>query len=516
MCLEVIVLRLQLIKLQRLCLAAVLLTLPFLTVSFPNITVNLYKIMNLCFLDKLAAFIMPVGLTLGLITQLCYHDFWVDFKIVKKYLIFSWCAISLCELIGISIFDTSHVPIYQHLFLFIIMELLKIVGIQLDPAFMRLFSYWLDMSYETFIYLVWTLGAAYWVYCLYYHDSKNLITTIISTGWICFAFIAAYALVEIAYFEGSGWARDILITCNPYLHRVGDGYGWWPPLLWGDKIQRMRSIFAEPSYMGIYFAFLMPFLWVKVFKSSIKFNSPKNFKYLLWLLPIFFSFMMMFLTRSRTAYGITLLQLSLLTVLILWSRRKEYYAVLGKLVICCCLAALTAGNITDINISGINDLNNGSNNSRLGYIVATTKIGLAHPVFGTGRELFNYYVADNSPAFTDENQEYQTWKRYFKDFGLMAGYPQICEYSTLLAKNGIIGLSIFLMPLLFVLYKLFSKIISNRMADTSSISNCLVVISLTGMALTGFSNNINITYCYWVILGVAYTCLEKNNTALEV
>lgn len=467
---------------------------------FP-IVPSLYHFMNRCFLDKMSAYLMPLALILAVITELYTKDFFIKKKLFGRYFLVSFILICICEVVGILIFDTSVLIIFQHEIFFIVAEFLKIVGVHIDSGFMRLLSYWFDMVYDTFTYLVWTFGVTYWVYCLYYHNKKELFQTVVKTGLVCFSLIAFYAVIEIFYFQGSGTARDILITCNPYLHRVGDGYGWWPPLLWGGEIQRMRSIFAEPSYMGIYFAFLTPFLWAEGIKND------RTSRIHIFDIAVFFGFLMMFLTRSRTAYGITILQLTLLTVLIFWQRKHEYFYSVKKICGLCICAAIMANFITGINISGFTDLENNSNNSRLGYIVATTRIGLQHPIFGTGNEIFNYYIEKNSPEFTRENEEYQIWVKYFRSSGISSAYPQMCEYSTIFAKHGLIGIAVFLLPFLVAIVKLGKNKILVSSKDFF-IEYIIVIISLIGMFFTGFSNNINISYCYWIVLGIAFVCAD--------
>lgn len=60
--------------------------------------------------------------------------------------------------------------------------------------------------------------------------------------------------------------RDILRTVNPCIHSIENDGTWWPPLLWGGQL---RSVFAEPSYFGIYAAFAMPLLWYKLIETQM-------------------------------------------------------------------------------------------------------------------------------------------------------------------------------------------------------------------------------------------------------
>lgn len=493
------------LKFQKGCFFLFLLLLPFMTTKFVILILFFSKVMNMVFLDKLSAFLLPVIFLFAFFTQLLDGHFFIKDRLIIKIFVGLCLLCAFEEAIAISNFNIKQLIIYQHEFALISAEILKLCGIAVNPDLVMGFSYWCDLVYDNATYLFWTFGVSYWIYCLYHKQSYDLVSVLVKTGLICFTCIAGYALIEIAYFQGSELAQQILITCNPILHRVGDGYGWWPPLLWGDVIPRMRSIFAEPSYMGIYFAFLMPFLWQRVFLKS----TSVNHKRLLWA-GIIFAFTMMFLTRSRTAYGICLLQMLLFILLAVWQGRREYYPGLKKLVGCCLAGVLIATVVLSTSLRGIEDLTNVSSNSRLGYIMATTRIGLAHPVFGAGSELFNYYVQENSPEFTRDNPEYQKWIKLFNIYGISGGYPQICEYTTLFAKHGFLGVAVFILPLLYALKGMVRKL--KTAGDTQTFLNVsLVLLSLLGMAATGFSNHINITYCYWVILGVAFVFIADDD-----
>jgi hypothetical protein len=492
--------RIALIKIQKKCFILALLGLPFLTIRLEPLSYVYYYFINDFFLDKLSAFIFPVGMVFALITQAIYGSFFVRWRKALSYFVICWLLVCISEALAIYNFDLSQLIYYQHEFAFIFSEFLKTFGLAVTPYFTKCFSYWCDMVYNSATYLLWTYGVAYWIYCLYYKNSKELIHTCFSAGMFCFSYIFLYGCIETCSFYGVEWATDVLKTCNPYFYPIAYSYNNWPPLLMLGKIHRMRTIFAEPSYMGIYFAFLMPFIWYGLFKATDKYKK-------VWLLPVFISFLMMFLTRSRTAYGITLVQLCITIAIFWWLKRKDYYSDLKKILGCCFIAGILANSVTGINITGIDNLENGSNNVRWGYTVATAKIGLAHPIFGTGSELFNYYVEEYAPDFTKDTKNFRLWVDYFNRDGLRSAYPQMCEYSTRFAQNGIIGLGIILLPLTLALYKLRKCLKKRR---ESFLILAITTISLLGMATTGFSNHFNISYCYWVILGVAYVCVHDD------
>ena len=483
-----------LLKLQRYCLVLVLVCLPFLTTQLTFIGRPLSYIMNVNLLDKVSLFFLPLGIGLAVITQLVYGDFFRKRKSFFSFALISLILLGVCEAIAVSMYDFTGMIYYQHGFAFVVAEVLRDIGIVMTSEAVLKTSYWSDMFYNAGTYLVWTYGGAYWIYCLYAKQKDALFNVIMKTSIVCFVGLALYGLVEVFYFEGYAWAEEFLVFCNPYLHRIGDSYGNWPPLLMSGNTHRLRSVFAEPSYMGIYFAFLMPFLWYGLLAKG-KENSG------LWLLANFVAFFMTFMSRSRTGYGISLIQLFFCAIILLYFHQKEYYASFKKLCLTCLVGALLAQNITGIDVKGINNLE--GDNCRWGYMAATLNVGLDYPIFGTGSELFNYYVEGHEAEFSRRRGSMARWTEYLHKYG--QGYPQLCEYTTLFAKHGVIGLGIFMLPLLLLVYKLWQRIKLNKEFPVI----LTIGTALLGLIAAGISNNIDITYCYWVILGAGYVWSEK-------
>jgi hypothetical protein len=486
-----------LLKLQRYCLMLVLICLPFLTTQIIFIGQPLSHIMNRCFLDKISLFFLPLGVGLAVLTQMLYGDFFKRTKTFLSFALISLILLGICEGVAVSMYDFTGMIYYQHGFAFLTAEVLRGVGLVMTPEDVLKFSYWSDMFYNAGTYLVWSYGGAYWIYCLYAKQKEALFNIMLKIGMVCFVGLALYGLVEVFYFEGYAWAEDFLVFCNPYLHRIGDSYGNWPPLLMSGKVHRMRSVFAEPSYMGIYFAFLMPFLWYGLLTKG-KENSK------LWLLVNFVVFYMTFMSRSRTGYGISLIQLGFCAIILLYLHKKEYYAGFRRLCLTCVLGALLAQNITGIDVKGINNLE--GDNCRWGYMAATLNIGFDYPIFGTGSELFNYYVEGHEADFSRRKGSMARWTEYLHKHG--QGYPQLCEYTTLFAKHGVIGVGIFMFPLLLLVYKLWKKI---KLEEDFPVI-LTIGTALLGLIAAGISNNIDITYCYWVILGTGYAWTVPQET----
>ncbi len=500
-----------LIQLQKYIFGLIVFLLPFTALNLKRVRPFFGLFLNGDFLDKPALLVLPLGLLLAVLTQILYGDFFYRGRKALKMAILVWLWFALCETVNAVSTDLSQIVIYIHGWLFLPAELLRQLGMTVSQEQLCLFSYLWDRLYELAAYLVWTWGGAYWVYCLYRGQAQELFRTLVKVGLVIFIFIAAYGLVDLGWILGSTGAEQILRTCNPYLHRIADAYGWWPPLLFNSDPLRLRSIFAEPSYMAIYFAYYLPFLWSLVFQAESAVTGGGRVKHLLSqylpLLLTFWSFMMLFLTKSRTAYGIMILQLLALIAIFYGRRQREYYPVLKKLAAGMLLAFLISSQITAGSVEELGNMEIGSNNSRLGYMAATALIGGEHPLLGAGSQNFNALVAEHLPAFTAGNDEIQRWVAAYKKNIYGVGYPQICEYTTRWAQFGVGGLLADLLPLAAAFLCLARGL--KKTAGPELLRTVLVFLSILGMAASGWSNNFNIVYSYWIILGTAFCVGSK-------
>lgn len=117
-----------------------------------------------------------------------------------------------------------------------------------------------------------------------------------------------YSLFEIWWiWTGNSYCGQILITINRNLYTPEFAHGWWPPLLWKGQV---RSFAPEPSFFGIYAAFIIPFLWYRIFYENRKLE---------FVLLIYFVFMV-FMTKARTATVIYFGEVACLILISLWLR----------------------------------------------------------------------------------------------------------------------------------------------------------------------------------------------------
>ena len=380
--------------------------------------------------------------------------------------------------------------------------------------------------------ILYTFGCAY---TLYYWFSKNWIDGISILKKAIYAslvIIFIYSLIEIFYLAGNTVAKDILMHITPYFHEVRPDNFWWPPLLWEGQL---RSVFAEPSYFGMYTAFAIPFIWYDIL------NSKKWY----WAAGIAFGLsFLLFLTRARTGFVLFVGENVLLIIMTLFFRKSINW----KKVICVILCGVTAFifanffislyignrnsdkvqnnlqkqevkinqemvNYVDDNAKTLVNAEARSNGARYSLIQANFAIGKDHPIIGVGSGLKNAYITDYMPEMGKNNNEVKMWMKTQQEKGILKSvYPNLCEYMTRFAETGLLGLGIFLFPMLFLIYSILKKL---KYSDSNNrLPYLIFLISFLGICATGFGDSLSITYCYWILLGLGYSMCYENTDKL--
>ncbi len=157
---------------------------------------------------------------------------------------------------------------------------------------------------------------SYVIFCMYYNDWRKAVKLISKAVLIITIVIAAYNIVEIFYLCGNEYAKNILIKINPYIYNMSkwDGINW-PPILWNGAI---RGIFTEASHYGIYFAFAIPFLWIRFFDNGNKYSK------VILTLTMFIT-TCIFMTNARTAYGVYFFQIVIAAIIFKFSKNTFYF-----------------------------------------------------------------------------------------------------------------------------------------------------------------------------------------------
>lgn len=503
----------------------------FLLTVFALIFNNIPKTLQANFIGsilqtKLVFYPIFISLIYTLYCQYKYKNVLVNFNKFLKFILIYFIAIFISLIIGLYNYPYHDLvlsgPISQIEKLPKVINILNNFGIFIDEKI--LIAFWMiARTIKSVLFEVsYIFGGTYMIYCWYYSNWKTAFNILIKAVLISLIIIFGYCCIELFYLAGNEIAENILITVNPYIHVIKTSHNWWPPLLWHGQL---RSIFAESSYYGIYFAFAMPVLWY-VFITAKK----KRCKIILVSAIIFFTFCL-FLTQARTAVALFCGEIFILFIFMIYLRNKFFFKQVSKILVAIIAAFMLSGlfinnllvdNRYDIdsvesyverNLTSLASTSQRSNGARYSIMIADFKIGLDHLLIGVGSGLRNAYIPDYLPEMARDNGEVKMWIKNQHEKGILrSGFPKLGEYTSRFAETGIIGLTLFLVPPFILLRKLYFKITDKNMVLDYKLPYVFFTISLIGIMASGLGDSINITYCYWVLLGLGYAmCFGKEN-----
>lgn len=353
--------------------------------------------------------------------------------------------------------------------------------------------------------IIWHLFHTDWQVGFKYMRKAVLILVVI---------FGTYSFIEILWLKlHLGIAKDILRFVNPLLYDPKSAHGWWPPLLWNGQL---RSECPEPSFFGIYASFCIPFLW------SYIVDERKTKDIVLYT----YFMLMLFLTKARTGLGIFIGEYVLLVLSTLFCRSKKIFLILGIVSLSSIIAfsmtlvdwksgneAISAETYISENVTSVTQANARSNEARFINIRATFDVAKRHFFWGVGNNLKNAYIPEYLSEEDYKDYEVAIWTRFMYEKGILkSGFPNLNHYVEIFAEAGILGLLLFLLPIVyvflkFVKYKLYKNILS-----------CVCLIIFAGQLAAMCSNKYYVTYP--LALGLCLCVVEnsdgKNTKEVEV
>lgn len=394
-----------------------------------------------------------------------------------------------------------------------IINILNNFEIYIDEKILTTFLIVARTIKNAFLEMLYTFGGAYIIYCWYCNNWQTAFKILIKAVLTSLIIIFGYCYIELLYLAGNETAKNILTIITPYFHYIEINHGWWPRLLQPGAI---RSIFAEPSFFSIWAAFALPFIWYKLICS----NSLK-IKFLFAIITVIFT-ALIFLTNARTGVALLCGEFVCLLIYTLWVNKKFIVRKFIFISICTIFAfvlsnyfinnfmtekEISAEDYFKNNLTNIVSVEARSNGARYSTIYANVMIGLDNPIFGVGKGLVPAYMPNYFPDFAENNREVQNWIKYQNEKGILKmPIPSFCAYSLVFAESGIVGLLCYLFPAAFLIYNILK--ILNRSKE--KLEFAILLIALLGILASGFSNTLNVTYCYWVLLGLGYAmCFGK-------
>ncbi|WP_251423739.1 O-antigen ligase family protein [Veillonella agrestimuris] len=420
-------------------------------------------------------------------------------------------------------------PVTQVEKLPMIQKTLASIGIHIDANTLLMYSMVLRPIKIFVIECFWYFTVPYMIYSWYKFNINRGIRILVKGTYGATIIVCIYSILDILYLWGNFSAEHILSILNPVVHEISSNGTWWPPLFWNNQL---RSVFAEPSFYGIFAAFAMPILWYKLIEVT------NNKERIINMVVIFMFNYGLFLTRARTATILLLIELLVLIFFTIWNKEKTFIKNTVLVLFCSLLAFGGAILSLDVmpgspqstkqiyevekkdtvkeyvtdNIASAVSTDKRSNRARLSIIESSVEIGKQHPLLGVGTGFRSSYTPDYLSTEALNDPEVQSWIQYQKERGLMqSGFPNLSEYAVRFAEGGILGLLIFLVAPVYLGFKLLKEIFrtKNLINRTQLI---FFFISFLGIMVTGLINNLSITCCYYILMGLGYA-LIKNQSA---
>ena len=418
---------------------------------------------------------------------------------------------------------------------------------------------------NVFFDVFWLFGGSFLIYLWYRNRPARCLDLLIIGIFGSLGIMFLYELIELPYLLGNQTAAHILAMINPYIHQIGhlnnhyvgntdaavQAYAWWPPLLWKHQV---RSVFAEPSFFGMYCAFAVPWLWLVWFQTTK--SNLLSLKGLSMALVMLFLYFLLFTTQARTAILLLTGELVLLLIYGIYRKNKGDFA---KIIAILLLVSMGLGGsliFTQVEkdrfallngaIDGSNYINeNGgeslfskagksyisdniasavgkdkrSNRARFSLMEAELKVWMDHPVLGVGKGLKAAYIPDKLPSDATQSSEVKMWlDRLHANGALKASFPDVSEYTSKLCEIGLLGCLLYYFPAAYLAY--FFLLFLRRSRENKQylrIQSLLsfYLISLAGILAGGISTSLNVNYCFGVLLGIGFI-LHHQVKKLEV
>ena len=387
--------------------------------------------------------------------------------------------------------------------------------------------------------LIFTFGFSYLIFYWYKNRSETILKIVSKGSLISATLVVVFGVIELFYFDKQQWALSLLTYIRPIVHAIEINNTWWPPLFWSAF--QIRSLFPEPSFLGIYSVITIPFIWNIVFTSKSKKLVGSSLIILLLLE------MITLLANSRTATVLLIIDHILLVLALCIQFKNKKFVIHTVLVTLVGLLAFignivytsnvlyvqdastksintTSSTIKNIstqqvaneissygenNVKSLSKKSSRSNNQRYGVMKADLDIFKENLLLGVGQGLRTPYVLNHLDEDSLNNTEVKMWIDNVKNKGLInISIPMLGEYTSRLSETGIISFVLFMGPIVFLLVRLLIYVFKNP----KDIWIIFFTIAYIESLLTGIGTTLNELYYFWILLGFGYALVYTRNS----
>lgn len=316
-----------------------------------------------------------------------------------------------------------------------------------------------------------------------------------------FLVVGTYSFFEILKLNNIAFANSIINKIDSVIRNKDI-----TQLIYSYEYGRLRSVSGESSWFSMYATFIFPWLFSYIFEKKHK---------ILTYIMIFYFFIMIYYTKSRTGYFIIAIEISLIFFFILSTKNKK---IITKGLIFFLLLFISIGVLSQFNgisnqistiFKSFSDSQNSynylsSNVARFASQEAAVKMGINEPIFGVGLGQYGF----NMPKYIDNNALSLSWE--VKDWASSSEdtpwAPVHALYPRIIGETGFIGILIWIYFCIYILLRLNNLLKKDR----SSITLALM-ISFIGVLLAFFNIDSFRFFPFWIMVGIIMSqlnCIE--------
>jgi len=309
--------------------------------------------------------------------------------------------------------------------------------------------------------------------------------------------MAPYCILEIfAYKYENNMAISVLSFIEPFIH--SRKYTELETL-------NVRGFSFEPSYLSLYVASVLPWIFGNTIKKNNKIKS---------LIILILFLLIIILSGSRTMYLVFLIELIVFgAIMFNISNSKKFKKMIVLFVPLILLVSLFWENIITVFVSLASlESTDISNITRFSSIHAALRLFIDNPVVGVGYGLAGAYLPDYYPDYAFLSYEIKDWA-YARDLNL--GTPVFALMPRLAAETGLIGLSLILYFWVVLIKKLYNTIKLFKNEKIIAEFGVKLLVSLIGLLVASFGVDAFTFIGYWLLFGISVGYIENKNADYE-
>lgn len=328
---------------------------------------------------------------------------------------------------------------------------------------------------------------------------KDFLRKVQKIAMFSFFVAGSYSVLEIGGMLGFDWMTIVREAVDHIIR--GENYH--------SFYGKVRSICLEPSFFGIYVAFLFPWILSSFILSNYKKRYSLVFVYL---------FLLVLLTGSRSVYVIVIFEI-FVSLILFWSNINFKKHILKFILVFLlgCFLEETIGdayiNLFEMDIS-IRDtlrslwmIDGESNLARYGSQIAGINMFFQNPFWGVGLGQYAYHIVGFMPSWAYQSQEISQQLTGQKNI-----WPIIHGlHARILAEVGIFAFLCWCSMWGSLILNLLLILRRNSLNKKEKIEIKCLVIAIGSILLFGFMHDSFFSFYYWLFFGIGMKVIKEHS-----